>query len=1154
MAALRRNINRFFARMIGLWVRPEVSSTQTIETLRALQADPAVRLCYVLETGGLADSATLASSCRRLGLASPEDPLEYANVSLGRSLVVLRKLTGWFLRRRTTQQSARLTRLMEAAVAARDADAANVDNLPVYLVPVGIYWGRAPGRERGWFTLLFNEDWEVAGRLRKAFTTLLHGRHTLLQFSEPMALAPILREDLDAARTLRMTSRVLRVHFRLRREATVGPDLSHRRTLVGEVVADPAVRELIAAAGAPGSRARDKAARKARDYGHEIAADLSYSTVRILERVLSWLWNRIYDGVELRGMERLHAVAEGNELVYVPCHRSHFDYLLLSYVLYKQGLSLPYIAAGINLNLPVVGGILRRGGAFFLRRTFSGNRLYASVFHAYVKALQTRGYPMEYFIEGGRSRTGRLLAPKGGMLSMTVQAYRADHRRPVQFVPVYFGYERLIEGTAFISELRGDGKKKESLFGLLRSLRALRENFGHVYVNIGEPIDLGDMLEQHAPGWQDTPVDDEGGKPAWLSPLVGALGEEIMLRINSAAAVTPVSMLALALLGTPRQALALADLRYQLELYRRLYDQTPYSECATLPDMTADEIIAHGKALEVIRIETHPLGDIVHLPAEQAALLTYFRNNILHLTAIHSLIAASYIHGRALGAEEIERIVALAAPYLRSELRMRWTQAELPKVVRIVLKVFTAAGLLLHDGDVYRRPPAGAREAHALSQLGQAVVPALQRYFLALVLMHRHGSGTLTQAALEEMCQVCAERLSILYGIRSPDFFDKRLFRGFVSTLRETGVVSVDADGYLEYRLNFERLENDARRVLGEPLRQAILVVAETQPTDSAEASVMTTPVAVVSFYQFTRVADPRALGEAVRAAASSADLLGTAIVASEGLNATLAGRREALDELLDWVGRLPGFDRPRGRWSVAEMPPFRRLRIKYRDEIVSYGRDDVNPADGQGEHVGAQRWNELLDDPDTLVIDTRNDYEIEIGTFPGAVDPGTRNFREFAHFVAESLADQPERPIAMFCTGGIRCEKATAVMRSMGFRNLYQLDGGILGYLDAVSVEDGPDNRWAGECFVFDERVAVDQSLEPGDYAQCHGCRRALAAEDVQHPDYEPGICCARCRPSLTAERRAQLEERRRQVALAESRGTAHIGATYPVTRSGRE
>ncbi len=826
MTRFRRRFYGALSRLMRLWVRPELLPQQNIDAIRALQADPSARICYVLETGGLADFLALQGACDALQLPAPSGELEFAEHELGRSVVILRRLAGVFFRRPSRSQSRRLTRLVDVITDVRDASASTVDALPVYLVPVGIYWGRSPGKQRSWFTLLFSEDWEVAGRTRKFITTLLHGRHTLLQFSEPMELAPILREQKDAAHTLRKISRVLRVHFRWRREATVGPDLSHRRTLINEVLSEPRVRRLITDQGAVGSRARRKAEKKARGYAMEIAADLSYPTVRVLERLLTWVWHKIYDGVELNGIERLKETAEGRELIYVPCHRSHFDYLLLSYVLYKQGLSLPYVAAGINLNLPVVGAILRRGGAFFLRRTFSGNRLYASVFNAYLKALQTRGYPLEYFIEGGRSRTGRLLAPKVGMLSMTIQAFREDSRRPVMFVPVYFGYERLIEGTSFIGELSGGKKKKESLFGFVSSLKALREHFGRVYVNIGEPIDLAVMLDTHAPEWREPPAAD-GSKPEWLADVSDRLGWQILEHINSAAAATPISLLALALLGTPQQTMAEADLRRLLELYQDMFRETPYSRTATLPDMSADDIIEHGVRMKVIEIEAHPLGSIVHMPKRQALLLTYFRNNVLHLSSLHSLVAACYIHGDALSASELQRLLRLTSPFVRKELRLRWSSDALDGVVLAVIGAMVDAGLLTRDGDMLRRPPAGSARAFALSQLGQSIVPVLQRYFMTIALLDKYGSGALSQNRLEEICQLCAERLSILYGLRSPDFFDRRLFRDFVSTLREAGIVQTDDEGKLIFNLDFEAIERDARLVLGEPLRHSILSVTE---------------------------------------------------------------------------------------------------------------------------------------------------------------------------------------------------------------------------------------------------------------------------------------------------------------------------------------
>ena len=299
---------------------------------------------------------------------------------------------------------------------------------------------------------------------------------------------------------------------------------------------------------------------------------------------------------------------------------------------------------------------------------------------------------------------------------------------------------------------------------------------------------------------------------------------------------------------------------------------------------------------------------------------------------------------------------------------------------------------------------------------------------------------------------------------------------------------------------------------------------------------------AVASFYRFVDVDDPDRAKAAVQAACEARDLLGTVLLATEGVNGSLTGRRDATAEALAEIEHILGLSEPLdARWTTAGEPPFRRLKVRVKEEIVTLGRPDLRPHRRTGRHVSPEEWNQLIRDPDTLIIDTRNDYEIEVGTFPGAVDPGTRNFREFPDFVAALPEGERQRPVAMFCTGGIRCEKASALMLDAGFDNVMQLDGGILSYLDQV----GDDaNAWDGECFVFDTRVAVDKDLTEGGYVQCHACRRPLSQDDLKSPDYREGVSCPRCIGSADEERRARLEERRRQVRLARERGKKHIGA----------
>jgi len=300
--------------------------------------------------------------------------------------------------------------------------------------------------------------------------------------------------------------------------------------------------------------------------------------------------------------------------------------------------------------------------------------------------------------------------------------------------------------------------------------------------------------------------------------------------------------------------------------------------------------------------------------------------------------------------------------------------------------------------------------------------------------------------------------------------------------------------------------------------------------------------VKVVSFYRFTSVNDPAQLRANLHVHCEAHNLLGTVLVAGEGVNGTLAGNDAALQTIFRWLqNELALADPIEGRWTEAEEAPFQRLRVVLKKEIVALGRPDLRPTQDKSTHVGPQQWNELLANPQTLVVDTRNHYEVEVGTFPNSIDPATDSFRQFQDF-AEKLAESGvDRPLAMFCTGGIRCEKAAALMQALGFDDVYQLQGGILNYLKNVP---DSENQWHGECFVFDKRVAVDRDLAEGGYVQCHACRRPLSSEDLASADYREGISCPRCIGTLEDDQIARLEERRKQVALARERGEKHIGA----------
>ena len=299
----------------------------------------------------------------------------------------------------------------------------------------------------------------------------------------------------------------------------------------------------------------------------------------------------------------------------------------------------------------------------------------------------------------------------------------------------------------------------------------------------------------------------------------------------------------------------------------------------------------------------------------------------------------------------------------------------------------------------------------------------------------------------------------------------------------------------------------------------------------------------VAALYKFVSLADLPGWQAKLSGLCRQAGLSGTLLLASEGLNGTVAGRRDGLVQLVDWLRGQPEFRDIEIKYALHEQCPFHRMKVRLKKEIVTMGRPDIEPASQAGTYIEPKDWNRLISEPGVLVVDTRNDYEIAIGQFAGAVNPHTASFREFPAF-AEQLASLPEaeRPkkIAMYCTGGIRCEKSTALMRQYGFDEVFHLKGGILKYFEDVAEKD---SLWQGECFVFDERVAVNHQLERGRYDMCHACRMPLSEQDKTSKAYQPGISCPHCIDKTSASQRARFAERQKQMQLARQRGETHIG-----------
>ena len=760
-------------------------------------------LCYVLQDRLLSSLLVLEEEAGRLELPSALAPIgpEFPAAERAVFSVILNRNP---LSARTAEPSVTLAQMTAALM--RDPA------LDIQLVPVTVLWGRSPGSQDSLLKALFADAWASVGPIRQLAIILLHGRQTRVTFGEPISLRRLIDGEADEATAVRKANRFLRFHFRRIRESAIGPDLSHRRNLIRSMIASPELQQAIAEEsrrlGVPIAAAEDRARR----FAWEIASDFSYPVVRAGELVLARLWHRLYDAVEVLHAGEIAKIAPGKGLVYLPNHRSHLDYLLLSYLVHAQGLAPPHIAAGANLNFPIVGPILRRGGAFFLRRSFKGEPLYAAVFREYLHAMIARGFPIAYFIEGGRSRSGRTLAPKGGLLGMTVESFMREHPRPLLLVPVHFSYEKLFEGRTFVGELEGQPKKGESLGELVKAVRNLKRIYGSVYVNFGAPLSVDEFLDREAPGWHSLQGSEQRDKARDLTPLIG---REMAQRINSAVVINPINLYALAIVPSPRHALDERALAQQIAWLQTIASRLPYSPNAMLAADDPAAVIAQAEKLGYAKRVPHALGDILTVPADEVSALNYIRNNVLHAYALPALVANLLVSRREVTPERVAEFAEGGLPFLRAELTLRYFSEEAVAESQRIVTLFVELGWARASAEGAVRAADRYSPEHAgLELLARSLRHLLRRNYLTIALLTQAGADRLPRKRLEELMQMLTQRLSLLFEFAPPDFYERSTFPSYIDTLVETGLVDEAPDGSLRLDAQARQWEKNVERLL----------------------------------------------------------------------------------------------------------------------------------------------------------------------------------------------------------------------------------------------------------------------------------------------------------------------------------------------------
>ena len=774
------------------------------------QLDPSIPTFYVIRSYSRSNSLLVGMQTDVLGLPSALAEVRADGIHETSAMIFLRD-------RRSDAINGKVPRL-ERLIAACLAN----PQLQVQLVPVTILWGRAPDKEDSLFRLLMANEWAAPSKTKQLFNIGVMGRDTFVRFSEPKDLQSLIRDaQAGVGDDLTMTIAMrLKGYLDKQRTSIVGPDLSDKRNIAGTILSSPVVVDAIEKHAAETGKSIAAVKAEAQGYLGEITSDYSHSVVRFFDHFLTWLWTRLYDGVEVRHFERVRALAPDYQIVYVPCHRSHIDYLLLSYVIYKRGLRIPHIAAGDNLNIPILGEILRSGGAFFMRRSFKGNALYSTVFKEYVHSLMQRQAPIEYFIEGGRSRSGRLLPPKLGMLAMTVNSHLREPAKPVVFIPTYISYERIMEGATYVGELKGKPKESENLLGLLKTARKIERIFGTVHLAFGEPLYLNDFMAKFDVAIQDG--SDEN--TAKTHAMVQNLGVKVMQNINKAAVVNPVSLLALVLLSTPNAALDEAQCLEQIKLYQYIAQALPYDPDTHVTDMTPKEILEYGIKLKLIERTPHILGDMIRVADKQAPLLSYFRNNILHVFIIASFLAALVQRNGRIHRDRLDGITELLYPFLQSELFLKMALRNIADHVHQVLNLLIEQGVIVDLGQGVVGSPEGNSEAYQqLMVLASPAQQSLERYFMALTLLSEQGSNRLNTEQVVNLCYVLGQRVSVLHADDLPDMFDKALFTSFIDTLVRVGYVTIDdKTGLLTFDERIDKIAEHAKFVLHPDMMQLL--------------------------------------------------------------------------------------------------------------------------------------------------------------------------------------------------------------------------------------------------------------------------------------------------------------------------------------------
>lgn len=740
-----------------------------------LDIDPSYPLCFVLRSRSLADLIVLFKVCRQYRLPAPMQVME-RSLQRGQATCIALQTLGLLQPERASAKMPppEIQDLISLHRKNKDFD--------INIIPASVFWGRNPGNEENSLMKLLFVDEERAGILQKFFIVLYQCRQIQVTFGKSDTLHKILDAKLTDENNARKIRRVLRVHFKKIRVSVLGPQLYTRAQATNWILQSQPIRELVIREAKGDPLKKEQLNREIAKYVHEISAEVSYGVIRFLELVLSRLFAKIYHKFHVRGADALRQASVGHELIYLPCHRSHMDYLLSVYVIHRYGINRPHTGAGSNLNIWPIGALLRRGGAFFLRRSFGGNKIYAAVFAEYLHYLMTKHHPMQFFIEGGRSRNGLLLKPKLGMLSMVVQSYLRQDSLPVLIVPVCVSYDRVVEIDSYFKEIYGAKKKRESIGQLLGARKILRQSLGGVYVNFGTPMPIESYFDRYAVDWRAQST-SPSQRPAWLQEMVEHLGDDVIRDINSLTIVNPVALVSFILLALPQRAYGENELLQMIQEIVNLLLHGPWGNTLEVPFVNASEAVDWAIKYSDIQRHMSPVGNVIHLGEEHAHKYTYYRNHMLAIFSIYGCVAQLMVQkAEPISREELELSAMAVLQFLRDAFFI--PTHNLRESLDQHISQMLTRGLILQDDQGQLMAPGLLHPRYELLRvLGLALKPFTDRISIANHLLAYHSFEN--DAQLQDHAKAVSERTALLSGATTLSPYEHAFIPEYIRHLRQ---------------------------------------------------------------------------------------------------------------------------------------------------------------------------------------------------------------------------------------------------------------------------------------------------------------------------------------------------------------------------------